>query len=206
MKTKETEPMKSDTAAGSNKGDIVRVVAVRENGIPLDEILRGAPTNVTDTRERSVIVAGDDGTVSAGYRGSAIAGFGSAATAGLESEPMKNGEGLAYVLGGSATCRGKSGIAITRSGGTAQAADLLAASFQEGHAIMEGGGIAIAINRPDAHPDSLFASAQASTGGLIILGYTVPAHVVYVVRKVDGVNIKANTAYRLDANYQPVEA
>ena len=80
---------------------------------------------------------------------------------------------------------------------------MLAATFRGGDAKMEGEGIAIAIN---GH-GSLDATAQASVGGLIILGYFAdPLTIKYVRVQVDGKIIKGDTAYKLDNNYQPIEA
>lgn len=173
----------------------VCVVGVQADGNPLRAVVQEDATEVRDTSPRSIVVAGDHSTVLAGYRGAAIAGFESSATALRE--------GLAYVLNGSATCIGHSGIAITRAGGTARAVDKLAVTLRGGHAIIEGPGIAIAIN----DHDSMAATVQASKGGLIVLGYFLSDGTIkYVAATVDDSVIKAEKPYKLelDQNAQPV--
>ena len=133
---------------------VVRVVAVEASGTNLNVPIQGAPAKIVDLGDRTIVVAGDGGVVTAGDRGSAIAGFQAEATA-------IGSDGLAYVLGGTATACQARGIAIAHTGGKATAA-LLAFVANGGQAIAYGASIAIAINRSI----SLVATAQACTGGL----------------------------------------
>ena len=158
------------------------------------------PTIVTDTGERAVVVTGDNGDVTAGCRGTAIAGRGSKATA--------LAEGFSYVRSGDATCVGPNGIAISVAGRSAIAAGMLAAAYRGGHAVMVGGGIAIAMN--DFNATHLWASAQAGYGGLIVVGRFVCTagrwHLEYAHADVDGEKIKENTPYKMDDEGNLVEA
>ncbi len=189
--TSKTEDLKEHSP--KHPHEPVPVVGLRADGSSLDVVIKEGKVNVSDLRRRSIVVAGDHGTVVAGERGAAIAGF--------ESDATAQREGLAYVMNGSARCIGHSGIAITCAGGTASAVDRLAVTYRGGHAIMGGAGIAIAINEKT----SLSATAQAGRGGLIILGYrkTENGPLVYVACAVDGKAIQEDQPYALDENYCP---
>lgn len=165
----------------------VRVVAIKADGTKLDVPIQGTPADIVDATERTIVVAGDGGVVTAGKRGAAIAGFQGQATA------LGSG-GLAYVLGGTATALQDGGIAIAATGGMATGAQL-AYTVNSGKSIAYGGTIAIAINARGAWD----ATAQASTGGLLIFGYEDQGTVKYVPVPVDGRIIKGNTPYKLDS-------
>jgi hypothetical protein len=195
----------------------VRVVGILQNGSLLDKTLKYNPRAAVDGGERTIVVAGDTspayprrfGVIKAGPYGCAIGG--------MRCSAETQRQGLAYVQSGTAYCAGTAGIAINRYGKdaiknpdhpySAEAANLLAATFEGGNAKMDGVGIAIAINEHD----SLDATAQASPGGLIILGYygtdtnNLPV-IKYVPVPVDDVDIKGNTPYKLDSNHKPVKA
>jgi hypothetical protein len=183
-----------------------RVVGALAEQTRLNATLLQGAIPVEGLKDRTIVVAGDGGTSCAGAYGCAIGG--------LSSKAVVQREGLAYVLSGTAKSELPSGIAINCSGKTpfpeeiysATAADRLAATFRGGKAKMAGAGIAIAINEPDSA--NLEATAQASRGGLIVLGYFAdPMTIKYVPVQVDGTIIKENSPYKLDPKkHEPVEA
>jgi hypothetical protein len=216
MKNKNKKPQTSKRKKSSPKTSsaTVRVVGILQNGQKLIATLKNDAPPVADSRDRTIVVASDTSATLGDILGSASAGAYGCAIGGMRCSAETGRAGLAYVLSGKAYCAGPAGIAINRSGSStllhppanfysAEAADLLAATFDGGSAKMDGEGIAIAINQIG----SLDATAQASPGGLIIFGYFPnPTTILYVPVQVDGIIIKGNTPYKLNGNYQPVPA
>lgn len=196
----------------------VRVVGVLQDGSLLNKALKYSPRPVVDLGQRTIVVAGDTSPAYPNRFGIVKAGPYGCAIGGMRCSAETQRQGLAYVQSGTAYCAGAAGIAINRSGEpaindsehsySAEAQDLLAATFEGGNAKMDGAGIAIAINKTDG---SLDATAQASLGGLIVFGYFVTGPnnlplVKYVPGRVDGKEIVSNTPYKLDINHKPVKA
>ena len=164
-----------------------------------DTSIQVSPSQPEGLAPNSIVIAGDGGEATAGEWGIAIAGEQGAAKS-LRS-------GLAYVISGQANCEQPKGIAIAHKNGIVTAANLLAATFHGGSAIMSGAGIAIALN----DFNQFDAQAAASDNGLIVLGYMARDPVKgdirqYVVCKVGEDGIKANTPYKLDDSHNVIEA
>lgn len=177
-----------------DKSTHLLLVATAEDGRRIEAPLKNAVATASPL-PRSVVVAGLGGRATAAEKSIAIAGTGGVAHAGRES--------LAYVEGGTAECIGAGGIAISRAGGTARCADILALTLRSGKSIVGGPGVAVAFNEPG----HLTATAQASKGGVLVIAYIDDQDQKrYVTALVDGVKILSDVPYKLNSAHQLVRA
>ena len=142
--------------------------------------------------------AGADGTATAGYRGTATAGYRSTATAGVRGTATAGYGGTATAGAGGTATAGDGGTATAGVRGTATAGYRGTATAGDyGTATAGDGGTATA---------GYGATATAGDGGVLVIRYyDRSGRGRLCVGQVDGVTLRPDTPYRLDAAGEFVE-